>query len=208
LIVNKLDTLRDCLPKLAVSDVNFATSLLNQAKRKKLSENQMFWVDKLIASVTPEEDEVPDFTSCISIGSMSGVMTLFTKAKAKLQYPKLRLNLLDGSPVAMTVSGAKSKHPGHVTITDGRKYPNNIFYGRISPEGDWTPGREIQAETALAMLSLIQQLSDKPAETVAAYGKLTGHCAFCMAELSDERSKAVGYGKTCAAHWGLPWGVK
>jgi hypothetical protein len=29
---------------------------------------------------------------------------------------------------------------------------------------------------------------------------------FCRLTLTDARSTAVGYGQTCAGHWGMPWG--
>lgn len=40
----------------------------------------------------------------------------------------------------------------------------------------------------------------------AAFGKLTGTCVYCALKLTDERSLSVGYGPTCAANNGLPWG--
>ena len=44
------------------------------------------------------------------------------------------------------------------------------------------------------------------AEEAAAFGALTGRCVFCSRKLTDERSIEVGYGQTCAAREGLPWG--
>lgn len=45
------------------------------------------------------------------------------------------------------------------------------------------------------------------AEEAAAFGHATEHCVYCARELTDNRSKAVGYGPTCAAKYDLPWGV-
>ena len=44
------------------------------------------------------------------------------------------------------------------------------------------------------------------AEEAAAFGHATGVCVFCARSLSDDRSVSVGYGPTCAAKQGLPWG--
>ena len=45
-----------------------------------------------------------------------------------------------------------------------------------------------------------------PLQAAKAHAALTGECSFCGAELSDERSKSVGYGPVCAENYGLPWG--
>jgi hypothetical protein len=52
------------------------------------------------------------------------------------------------------------------------------------------------------------ELAQHPAETAAKNGKLTGNCCFCTSALTDKRSTEVGYGPTCAANYGLPWGSK
>lgn len=43
-------------------------------------------------------------------------------------------------------------------------------------------------------------------EQAAAFGQVYGQCVFCLRPLTDDRSKEVGYGETCAEHRGLPWG--
>lgn len=44
-------------------------------------------------------------------------------------------------------------------------------------------------------------------ETLVRIGKESGICAFCGKELTNEISRAHGYGPTCAEHHGLPWDV-
>lgn len=45
-----------------------------------------------------------------------------------------------------------------------------------------------------------------PVGFVAQCGKDMCRCCYCGQPLEDARSKAVGYGETCAKRWGLPWG--
>lgn len=52
----------------------------------------------------------------------------------------------------------------------------------------------------------MRQLGDDPVGFFARCSKDMGRCCYCNRALEDERSKAAGYGKDCAAHWGLPWG--
>ena len=56
------------------------------------------------------------------------------------------------------------------------------------------------------MHKLLQRLAADPAGVASKYGKMTGRCCFCHLQLTDAKSLAVGYGKTCAKNYGLPWG--
>ncbi len=53
----------------------------------------------------------------------------------------------------------------------------------------------------------LERLEADPVGFLAECGKSMGRCCYCNQPLSDARSKEVGYGSTCAANWGLPWGV-
>lgn len=44
------------------------------------------------------------------------------------------------------------------------------------------------------------------ADDASRFGKVTGQCINCGRGLTDERSLQVGYGPTCAANNGWPWG--
>jgi hypothetical protein len=52
----------------------------------------------------------------------------------------------------------------------------------------------------------VKDFNADPAGYSAARGKATGNCVYCRQTLSDNRSLSVGYGKTCANTYGLPWG--
>jgi hypothetical protein len=119
-----------------------------------------------------------------------------------LKWPKVRLQLADGSPLVLSVAGPASKAPGQVNLTDGGPFGRNVFYGRVSPAGV-ADLRDLPARNEV--VGVLRRLASEPEKVAAEYGKLTGNCCFCNRELSDERSTAVGYGPVCADHFGLPW---
>jgi hypothetical protein len=53
---------------------------------------------------------------------------------------------------------------------------------------------------------VLDSLSKDPAGFLAKCSKDMDRCCYCGKALEDQRSKDVGYGSTCASHWGLPWG--
>ncbi len=118
-----------------------------------------------------------------------------------LRWPKLTLDL-DGRRVQLSLAGDASKHPGTVNVTDGRRYPENTWFGRVLADGTFQPGRDCD-ETVVAIL---RRLAEDPAGTAADHGHRSGSCCFCGRELNDPRSTAVGYGPICAEKWLLPWG--
>lgn len=190
--------------KLSKGDQEFASSLIAQAATKKgLSEKQQYWMDKLYARAT----EVKPEPVAVDVGDFSGVCALFVKASVKLKYPKIRLQLPDGQQVALTRAGSAAAEPGSINVTDGGPYGMSKYFGRVSPAGKWVPSAKAEA-IAEPLIALLKALSEDPAGTAAAYGKLTGNCCFCMSSLTDPKSTEVGYGPVCAKQYGLPWGEK
>lgn len=55
-------------------------------------------------------------------------------------------------------------------------------------------------------VNVIRPADMASAEDAARFGKTHAHCVYCVRPLTDERSLLVGYGETCAATRGLPWG--
>lgn len=54
--------------------------------------------------------------------------------------------------------------------------------------------------------SMLEGLGSDPVRFLVQSSKDMGRCCYCNLPLDDPRSKACGYGATCAKHWGLPWG--
>src|SRR5262245_52100237 len=110
---------------LKASDKNFADGLVAYYhKHGKLSEKQALWVGKLIALA--EAPVKPVFSApltpvavapleTVNVGSFSGVVDLFNKAKEHLKFPKITL-VIAGSKVTLVLNGAKSKYPGSITL--------------------------------------------------------------------------------------------
>ena len=138
--------------------------------------------------------------------SVAGIVQFLEGARSRgLKFPKLWLQLPDGSDLRVTIAGDQSRTPGYIMLTDGGAYPDNKYFGRISPAGKFEVGRDGNAIVTV-LNDLLAKLADKPAEVAAAYGHLTGHCCFCSLPLTDARSVHVGYGAKCADRFGLPWG--
>lgn len=140
------------------------------------------------------------------LGNVADILKLFNQAGSKLQYPKMLLSL-GGVDVRMSMTGAKSKSPGCIDIcsTDG-DYDSRIWYGRIYKDGVFRPSNRVDHSTQTAINQALIAFAADPVGVASAYGKKTGHCCFCGKALTDERSVHVGYGGTCAEHYGLPWG--
>jgi hypothetical protein len=195
--------LKEQLTKLPAKDQDFATSLLDQLERKgKLSDRQWFWVDTLAARI----GEGPAEPMTLDVGDFAGVIALFEKARQHLKYPRVRLQLPDGRPLVLALAGPGSSRAGWVTMTDGRPFGENLFYGRVSPAGNWEMGHAIDEIVGDAVAELLHRLAADPEQVASSYGKLTGCCCFCTSQLSDPKSTEVGYGPVCAKRWGLPWG--
>ena len=124
---------------------------------------------------------------------------------AGIQYPKLRLPTEHGKLVIALAPASGAKHPNTMTLTDGKPFGQNTYYGRLSPDGiatrafAWTQAKWID-ETLAAFAA-------DPAAFAAASGQKTGICCFCGRHLETTESVAVGYGPICAEKFGLPWGV-
>ena len=108
----------------------------------------------------------------------------------------------DFGPVTMYLSGPRSRYPGSVNIvaTD-----SNDWVCAITPNGELKLSKEITNERVFTQF--LSVLASFPELVASMHGHLTQHCSFCGQRLSDPRSIAVGYGKTCAANYHLPWGT-
>jgi hypothetical protein len=200
---NEVQTLRQNLSKLNPRDASFANSLLDSFGRYgTLSTKQLFWVNKLNERVTAPQPQ-PEVDK-IEVGSMTGVIALFDKAKKHLKHPKITLTL-KGSPITLAMAGAASKAPGSINVMGEGKYPDREWFGRISPAGEWSPSRALDGDATKreALLKLLTEFAQSPAEVAKNHGALTGNCSFCNLALTDPRSVAAGFGPVCADHYGL-----
>lgn len=182
------------------SKVDFASSLVKQqlSGKKKLSDKQVFWLNKLheMAVTPPAPPPKLDFGV-----SLVPIISMFKEASSKLKHPAVHLEVAENPIKAYQSKGGK--YPGTVQITDGGSYGNNRWYGRVNLDGTFTPGKD--AEDLPLLEDFLRAFAANPAKVAAEFGHLSGRCCFCNSELTDERSTFVGYGPTCAKNWSLPY---
>lgn len=198
-------SLSAALPLLNEADRRFASSLLDGAAKHAgtFTDKQAFWVNKLIARASTGG---VDPTVTETVGDLAGVYGLFATAKAHLKFPAIVLGYTRGHEqreLRISVSTERSSTPGWLQVKDD---DDGTWYGRISPAGVFEHSRRNAPPSGLN--HVLTAFAADPAKVASEHGHLTGKCCFCNKKLTDERSTAVGYGKTCADHFGMPWGAK
>lgn len=145
------------------------------------------------------------------VGDLSGILALFNSAKQHLKYPAIVLGLpalTDG--IRISVAGERARFPGSLTVVRGEKPEDGErrgWLGRVHRDGTYEPApAERGGLLSRAIEKKLREFAAEPARIAAEHGRLTGRCCFCNRALTDERSTAVGYGQTCAGHFGLTWG--
>jgi hypothetical protein len=195
---------------------NFAFKLIADARMYgQLSDRQYPWVQKLIQRANQPEREK------VEIGQLQGINALFEKAKSHLKSPAIVLSAgadADGVPYLVRLTVAKPHHrmPGTINVTehdDTKEWSELLWYGRILKDGHFEISPKVSAdqdsrENANFIVGQLKAFANDPVGVATAHGKLTGRCCFCHIALKDERSTAVGYGRTCAENWGLAWGAR
>lgn len=200
-----LEAHHDLLPK---HQVEFAKSLLVQsAGSKLLSDKQLWWVKELAKKAAGIFMNPPKPEPSVNVGALQGVYKLFDLAAQSLKKPSIRLSTPAGQKVVLKLQNY-GPNAGTIGVSDG--VYGGMWFGRIQPNGTWTPGKALAASpTSLGVVySLLVSFAEDPAGVGAAQGKLAGHCVFCSQSLTDPKSLEVGYGPVCAKKWGLPWGAK
>ena len=194
------------------------------AERDHWSDEQLKWVHILV--VEAEAQAGPDVgLEC----DLSRLYDLFEMAKAHIKYPKIRLyadieDVSYGVHFKLYVAGPRSRYCGQIQVTEDDPgkvayagcpgMEQNRWFGRIEMvEGEdgvesavYHPSRKIHGAELDAVVGLLEALVENPAEVAGSQGRMAGSCCFCGRPLTDDRSVAVGYGSTCASHYGLPWG--
>lgn len=153
------------------------------------------------------------------IGDLSGILALFNTAKTHLKRPTIVLGLphpqnrdvLAGT-IRINVAGERSKVPGSLTVLDGERDETSgerDWFGRILLDGTYQPSRTASTgQLATRIIDRLREFAADPDGIAKHSATLTGKCCYCNNRLKDERSTAVGYGATCADHYGRPWGAR
>lgn len=115
-------------------------------------------------------------------------------------HPKVRLAFA-GSPLVLTVAGAKSRTPGAVNLTDGGAYGSGAYFGKITVAGEFVPAQAAKAlprDAKAALWAVMTRMRAGEAEAVfAENGKAMGSCCMCGRDLSNAESVELGIGPIC-----------
>src|SRR4051794_21519288 len=184
----------------------FALDLATKSARWGLSPKQVDWAVFLAQEAIDRRHQASKPAAAPVAASapidVKALFSLFGTALLKLKYPRLRLQTADGRLVVIKVSGQGSRHSGSLNVTNGQKFGdlNSVFFGYVHQDGSVTIKDE-------GVLTLLKALASDPAKVAAEYGLASGSCCFCARSLSDSEagSSEIGFGKTCAGNYGLPW---
>jgi hypothetical protein len=203
--INELESLADQLPP---GGKKFALSLVKQARQRGLTVRQEPYVAKLIE----QAKNPPKPVTAKVRGDMGKAYSFFFSARSHLRFPKVVVKAVVGGEEAEDVkihmAGPASKKPDMLNITlperTGR-YGRDVWLGRIDAAGNWEIPQQFADDTGLTepVKKLLSDLGKNPHKVASEHGQLTGNCCFCSRRLTDDRSTGVGYGETCASHYGL-----
>lgn len=153
--------------------------------------------------------------AAVTVGELSGLLALFDRAKCN--SPALVVAIpAEADPCRalftyrLSVAGETAKVPGSLTVTDGvapdwNSGERREWFGRVLRSGVYEPSSSANGRADKIAASL-KALALDPAKAARESARLTGKCIFCNIRLTQGKSTAVGYGETCAANYGLPWG--
>lgn len=182
----------------ALSNNKFANTLCAKRSRYgKWTQNQRAWAHNLAmeAKYPERRQQQPE---AIKLGDFSRLAEMFSLAGQRLKYPKIVFEFED-QPIVLYRAGAKSKYNGQIQVTDGGRYRQGKYFGRIDESGRLHPSGQCTDEVA----AFLRLFAANPAGFAATYGKESGSCCFCRQQLTDKRSLAVGMGPVCAKNYGL-----
>lgn len=100
-------------------------------------------------------------------------------------------------------------HPDTKDPIGDEVYMGCLLRGKFMPATSWngrTQQRGPERQLTITEKDFLDGLCTDPIGFMATCSKDMCRCCYCNQPLEDERSKAIGYGKTCAGRWGLPWG--
>lgn len=186
-----------CIAMVPEKDQDFANSLIEQSKKRQLTDKQLYWTQVLINRAA--ENHAKKTAPMQSSLNASGIMELLRRNNNAVR-PKIRF-LMGDVEFGLSVSGKRTRFPGTVDVkSKGR------WYGRIHADGRYESNPRIDQKEHLAIIEKLDMVAKDPEKAAAEYGEKTGRCCFCTLKLDDPKSLVVGYGPICAKHYKLPWG--
>jgi hypothetical protein len=201
----------DILASMSDSDQRFVGSMLEQHKKKatlsnpmkRLSGGQWWWLNHKIAQNAERNSVVAPEREKVEIGDMKGIIRLFDKAKQHLKKAAVVVAVQvdeEVQTIRLKPASPNGRVPDSIDVLNG----NRDWMGRILRSGQFEISPRASAE-ARRYIDDLRAFASDPETGAKRSARLTGRCVFCNTALKDERSTRVGYGKTCASHYGLSW---
>lgn len=160
-----------------------------------------YWIARHVESSGPKSVSIQDMTTFLGDSFLYAVGMGLKKPMIRAQFEFRRYKLyLSGRGTLCLKSGAVE--PGTSNPVGDEEYVGCFFDGKFLPPSQ--PRRSVLPTEQ----GFIDRLTAEPVTFLAQCGRDMDRCCYCNQPLSDPRSKVVGYGKTCAHRWGLPWGEK
>ncbi len=196
-----IQTLRQNISNLTDKDRTFALDLCASVERRgSASEKQFFWLEKLANSAVNGYAK----RETAAIGDLTGITSLFDKARQRLKQPAIVLGIGD-QEIRLSIAGPNARVPGSINVCANEGFGSDWF-GRILKEGNFEASP--RCSTPAGLVEGLRRFAADPVGVAKDHARLAGKCCFCNTALTDERSTAVGYGPTCAKNYGLPYPSK
>lgn len=163
---------------------SFAQDMLRAIRRYgSLTANQEAAVERCMNRVAAPKAQI-----AVAGEGFTQLGEALNRAKARgIKHPCLVFNSF-----AFKLAGERSKNPGCIYVTGGRRF-GSTYFGKVDLGGRYSPSREADA----AIQAQVVDVCRDPLAQVVAHGRQTGNCACCGRQLIDEESVARGIGPVC-----------
>ncbi len=177
------------------------------------SEKQAGFAAQLVGWSKADQEPKPEVIKRSAAADLAGtqglvrVARMFGMAKSKgLQKARIDIAVsLPGDsivPLVLKPVRENARNPlGTIYVNCGA---TQDYLGKIMPNGEFFQSHRCGADE----LQALKMFAEDPVGVSKASGRLTSNCCFCRKKLSTPESVAVGYGRTCARNFGLPWGTE
>lgn len=172
----------------ANAGVPFFASLMEAvAKYGELSAGQESAVLNSIERKKQAAIEAAARVEAAPVISLENINAAFDRAAARLKYPRLSI-----ATYVFTHAGANSKNPGALYVKREGVYLGKIQNGKFVTVRSTTPEEVAQ----------VLKIAADPKAAAVEHGRLTGNCAICNRQLTNEESVKFGIGPICAGNFG------
>lgn len=154
-----------------------------------------FWVHKL-ANELVHGNRLDDVAAVLGHAFTYAIGQGLKRPRIRVAHKDVRYHFYLSRRGTLCIKAADRREPEQ-NLWHAEEYVGCIWQGVFKSSHTRDRWEEFLEDLAAA---------DNLARFLANASKDLGACCYCNLPLDDPRSKAVGYGATCAKRWGLPWG--